>query len=285
MEAIDYARGILWGHEGATDRERYDALRILEIQVEDRGQWPDQPFALDRERLSLPPKRRNRYAPRKGSLDSRGQIRQRVESNVADRWEGNEEVARLRARYNMPSTRFQKGQNLLKVTGLMICNAFGRVKGRTKRIASAWEFGTRIANILSKSLKRKPKSESRRYLDRAKALSDFVKRGIQDLAQTFFSSLIVDETERNSEEARKATAAAQKATSGFGKGRRQVEPRPNTQPARPPVPSSGQKALNPELHSAEALERALAEERLAQLAAGRGAGIKLGDYLYRRDRG
>lgn len=273
--AIDFARGVLRGHEGATDRQRYDGLTILTVMLEDRGHWPHQPFALDRERMATPPKRRNSYRPRKGALDRRGKVRERIESNVKDRWEGDEEVARLRARIGMPATRFQQAQALLKATGLLICNSFGRVKGRVRNIANAWEFGMEIANLLSKAIP-SALSEEKRIQNRAKALSDFVKQGLKGLAQAFFSSLVVVEAERNAE---KASAVSQAVTKGFGKGS-------TWQPSPPPAPSPGRAVLDPELPTRQEAERQKAEADLAALEAGGGAlaGIKFLSFIENPDR-
>lgn len=179
--SLDYARGMFWGFEETTDRVRYCALNIVDVSLELHGNDPHATFPLTRERMATPPKRSNKFAPRKRDSKDGGASNKpkpkRNKWNVVDRFAKDPRVIWLRQRVgNETAGIVQKAQKLIEVTGVFEVIRLGKIEGKRRNHTNAWKFGTVLADYLSKAFLGQ-KSEIQTDQNRAQALSDFFVAG------------------------------------------------------------------------------------------------------------
>lgn len=208
--ALDYARGVIWGFE-ASDRVRNTAFRIVDVTLELHGNDPHATFPLTRERMATPPKRSNRFAPRKRDSKDGGASDKpkpkRNKWNVVDRFAKDARVKWLRGRVgNETAGIVQKAQKLIEDTGLFEVNRLGQIEGKRRKHTNAWKFGTVLADQLSKAFLGQ-KSEYQTDQNRAQALSDFFVTGAKRHGVDLVPILVAKALE-GVQEKRKAAADA-----------------------------------------------------------------------------
>lgn len=177
-KALDYAWNVVRGTDPHTfgvkakaQTVHEDAFRIIKFVIEVHGFDPDRVFPLSRPVLAVPPSRTN--------LKRRNPIE-------VDPYADDPNVLKIRERIgNLPPHRVQNALTLLRKTGLLTSEHFGHIKGRGKQcVANAWMFGTEIAKLLSAAFLSFQKNQKKRDQVKRKRLSDFLKRGLRDLAQS-----------------------------------------------------------------------------------------------------
>jgi hypothetical protein len=164
-----------YGITADPDTVRSDSFALVKLMVELNGFDPGRLFPMAREILGVPPLRRytkRRHPPK------------------PDPYRNDMKVQNLRKRLGfIPQHRIQNAQKFIRELRLLTCDVFGHVKGRGKQCAAnAWGFGKEIAKLLSAAFLRH-KNQMEKDQDKARRLSDFLKRGLGDLAQKAFPFL------------------------------------------------------------------------------------------------